>query len=127
VSDFAPIVPDHIRAAIHAGHVGQVTIYCDSCGVEDTGDYTGATKEIRFAVARQHLADVKGWVITSELDLCPACGEARRRQALTALIELPPDQFDALVSSLDVPDPAPKLTEVAARPRRYVREGNDDD
>lgn len=69
------LVPDHIRAAIHAGHVGQVTIYCDECGIEDTADYTGETREIRFAVARQHLAQTKGWDIGDAYDLCPRCKE----------------------------------------------------
>jgi hypothetical protein len=32
----ASVVPDHIRAAIHAGHVGHVTIFRDGCGVEIT-------------------------------------------------------------------------------------------
>lgn len=34
---------------------------------------------------------------------------------------MPAEQFDALIASLDVPDPAPKLAEVAARPRRFTR------
>ncbi len=67
-----PAVPDHVRAAIHAGHVGQVGIFCDRCGVEDRGDYTGETREDRFAAARRHLTDRKGWLCTTE-DLCPLC------------------------------------------------------
>lgn len=68
-----PIVPDHIRAAIHAGHVGQVVIFCDRCGIEEAADYTGETREIRFAAARKHLADTKAWAITEAQDLCPKC------------------------------------------------------
>lgn len=67
------VVPDHIRAAIHAGHVGQVTIYCDACGVEETGDYTGETREVRFEAARWYLAETKGWRIEPSYDGCPAC------------------------------------------------------
>jgi hypothetical protein len=68
-----PIVPDHIRAAIHAGHVGQVVIFCDECGTEECADYTGETREVRFAVARRHLAESKGWAIADAYDLCPRC------------------------------------------------------
>lgn len=66
-------VPDDIRAAIHAGHIGQVSIYCDECGTIEEMDCTGATREDRFAAARRHLAEVKGWHITDEVDLCPDC------------------------------------------------------
>lgn len=66
-------VPDDIRDAIHAGHIGQVSIYCDECGTTEEMDCTGATREVRFAVARQHLAEAKGWHITDEADLCPDC------------------------------------------------------
>lgn len=71
--------PDGIVAAIDAGHVGQVTILCDTCGVEDTADYTGETREDRFAAARRHLAEQKGWKITDGQDLCPACGKAQNQ------------------------------------------------
>lgn len=67
------VVPDHIRAAIHAGHVSQVVIFCDGCGVEEAGDYTGETSEVRFAAARRHLAETKGWDIGEAYDNCPAC------------------------------------------------------
>jgi hypothetical protein len=66
------IIPDDVRAAIHAGHVGLVTIFCDGCGVEETADYTGATREIRFAAARRLLSERSGWTITDQ-DLCPSC------------------------------------------------------
>lgn len=66
-------IPDHIRDAIHTGHIGQVTIFCDNCLVEDEADYTGETREDRFETARQHLATTKGWDITMTHDLCPAC------------------------------------------------------
>lgn len=70
-----PVVPDHIRSAIHAGHVGQVVIFCDGCGIEEEGDYTGETRDIRFAAARKHLMDDEGWTCSAELDLCPACAD----------------------------------------------------
>jgi hypothetical protein len=58
------VIPEGVRAAIHAGHVGQVVIFCDDCGVEEEGDYIGETREERFEAARRHLATTKGWEIT---------------------------------------------------------------
>lgn len=69
----APIVPDHVRAAIHAGHVAQVVIFCDYCGVEHRADYIGETHEDRFAAARAYLAAERDWEITALTDLCPDC------------------------------------------------------
>lgn len=34
---------------------------------------------------------------------------------------MPAEQFDALMASLDVPDEAPALAAIAARPRRFTR------
>jgi hypothetical protein len=70
-----PAVPDHIRAAIHAGHVGQVVIFCDRCGVEEQGDYTGGTSTVRFNAARAYLEREKGWRCcgSGTQDLCPTC------------------------------------------------------
>lgn len=66
------VIPDHVLAAIHAGHVAQVVIYCDRCGHEHRGDYTGATRDVRIAAARRHLAERHGWN-TGNTDLCPSC------------------------------------------------------
>ena len=68
----SPVIPEHIRAAIHAGHVALVVVFCDRCGVEDEGDYTGETKEVRLAAARRHLGE-QGWLCNADGDLCPAC------------------------------------------------------
>lgn len=66
-------IPDRVRRAIRAGHVGQVGIYCDSCGTLVELDCIGETRDDRFAAARRHLADVVGWRITAAADLCPDC------------------------------------------------------
>lgn len=68
-----PAVPDHIAAAIAAGHVREVVIFCDVCGVQDRADYTGATSEVRIVAARQKLSENAGWSVTANADLCPAC------------------------------------------------------
>ena len=71
-----PVVPDHIRSAILAGHVGRVVIFCDGCGIEEEGDYTGESREVRFTAARGSLAENKGWEITATTDLCRDCDDA---------------------------------------------------
>jgi hypothetical protein len=72
-----PIVPEHIRAAIHAGHVTLVVLFCDRCGLERRGDYIGVTTEDRLAAARAHAAEVAGWQIGQE-DVCPVCAAGLR-------------------------------------------------
>jgi hypothetical protein len=67
-----PAVPEGVREAVHARLVGQVVIFCDRCGVQAEGDFTGATREARFEAARRHLELRKGWECGVE-DLCPAC------------------------------------------------------
>lgn len=67
-----PVVPDEVRAAIHAGHVGQVGIFCDRCGRTFEGDFLGETREDRFAAARRHLEVRHGWRCGDE-DLCVVC------------------------------------------------------
>ena len=90
----ASSIPEHIRAAIHAGHVGQVVIFCDECGQEETGDYTGETREVRFAAARRHLAHAMGWRIGDAYDLCPRCAVAD--DDLPAPTGLAPNPWDSL-------------------------------
>ncbi len=65
-------VPDRIRAAIHAGHIGQVCIFCDECGFTYEGAFTGETREDRFAAARHYLERHRGW-LCGQQDLCPVC------------------------------------------------------
>lgn len=69
-----PVIPDDIRAAIHAGHVALVVIFCDRCSTEHAADYTGSTRDVRIAAARRHLAATAGWSIGA-LDLCPDCAD----------------------------------------------------
>jgi uncharacterized protein YcbX len=67
------VVPDHVLAAIRAGDVALVVVFCDRCGVEHRADYTGATSQGRITAARQHLADEAGWLIRPGRDLCVDC------------------------------------------------------
>jgi hypothetical protein len=63
-------VPDSVRAAIHAGHITQVVVFCDTCGVEHRGDYIGADRPTRLAAARAHLATQR-WTFMPGYDGCP--------------------------------------------------------
>lgn len=51
-----------------------------------------------------------------------AAEEAGRVVARADNTVMPAEQFDRLISSLDEPDPAPRLAEAARRPRRFTRE-----
>lgn len=68
---------EEVRAAIRAGHVAQVVIFCDRCGdVEHRADYTGGTRKVRFAAARRHLVESEGWHCDDQVDVCPECLKA---------------------------------------------------
>ena len=49
-----------------------VTVYCDSCGNEETHDYLVPAGMDSIAVARRVLAENHGWV-TGVRDYCPDC------------------------------------------------------
>ncbi len=50
-----------------------------------------------------------------------ACTEADKVLAKAHRTLMPAEQFDLLMASLDEPDDAPMLTEIANRPRRFRR------
>lgn len=53
----------------------QITVFCDHCGAEATGDYMVSedmTSAQRLAVARKHLVDNEGWQHDEDGDdFCP--------------------------------------------------------
>lgn len=71
--------PDEVNAIVRdmddPRYPTQITVFCDHCGVERTGDYLvheGMTKTERLAVARQHLVNNEGWEHTDTGDdFCP--------------------------------------------------------
>jgi hypothetical protein len=65
-------LPPGVLDMIRSGHVAQVTVFCDWCGLEYTADYVGEIREVRIAAARADLIPY-GWVITPDNDLCPTC------------------------------------------------------
>lgn len=70
---------------------------------------------IRRAAAMLH-ESVSSFVLSA------ARARAERVLARAEVTLMPAEQFDALIASLDVPDPAPTLARAAARTRRFVRE-----
>lgn len=67
---------EDIRAAIRAGHVAEVVVFCDNCRTEHRAAYTGEQRADRIATARRWLAGSAGWSITAEGDYCPDCTKA---------------------------------------------------
>lgn len=53
--------------------------------------------------------------------LAAASAEADRVLARADRTLMPAEQFDQLLTSLDLPDEAPTLTRVATKPRRFTR------
>jgi len=75
-----PLTPDMVNAIVldpgSPLYPDQITVFCDHCGVENTGDYmvsTGMTSRERLDVARKYLVQNEGWEHTSDGDdFCPA-------------------------------------------------------
>lgn len=54
----------------------QITVFCDTCGVENSGDYImheGMSQGERFGFARLHLVLNQGWECGEKGDFCPTC------------------------------------------------------
>jgi hypothetical protein len=74
-----PLTPDIVNAIVldpdSPLYPDQITVFCDHCGTENTGDYmvsTEMTSRERLAVARQHLVQNEGWEHTGDGDdFCP--------------------------------------------------------
>lgn len=75
----APLSPDLVNAIVRdmddPRYPTLITVFCDRCGTEDTGDYmvrVGMTSRERLAVARAHLVANQGWEHTADGDdFCP--------------------------------------------------------
>jgi hypothetical protein len=76
---------DLIRAAVHAGHIDQVVIFCDTCLIRFESDFIGATAEDRFAAARAYLATEHGWSGADSYDGCPDHPACQRCKAAAAV------------------------------------------
>lgn len=74
-----PLPPDVVNAIVRdmddPRYLSRITVFCDHCGVENTGDYMVSedmTSTERLAVARQHLVQNEGWEHAADGDdFCP--------------------------------------------------------
>ena len=64
---------EQIHAALDAGTLSQVVIYCDVCGFEMASDFIGDTSQERFAAARAYLRANRGWAGDAGQDTCTFC------------------------------------------------------
>ncbi|WP_069769745.1 hypothetical protein [Streptomyces sp. LUP30] len=73
------LTPDVVNAIVRdmddPRYPSQITVFCDHCGVENTGEYMVSAEmrsRERLAVARQHLVNNEGWEHTDDGDdFCP--------------------------------------------------------
>jgi hypothetical protein len=74
----APLTPDVVNAIVRdmgdPRYPSRITVFCDHCGVENTGEYMVSTEMSpteRLAVARNHLVQNEGWESDDGDDFCP--------------------------------------------------------
>lgn len=75
-----PLTPDIVNAIVRdmddPRYPSRITVFCDHCGTENTGEYmvsADMTPTERLAVARTHLVQNEGWEHTDDGDdFCPA-------------------------------------------------------
>jgi hypothetical protein len=112
-----PLTPEIVSAILRdpdrPHYPTQITVFCDHCGTEHTGDYMvheGMSSEERLAVARQHLVDNEGWEHTDDGDdFCPEhAGSPSKPQALVELEaqgcttwQLTPRDFSRIADEVD--------------------------
>ena len=74
------LAPDQVNAIVRDMNDPRfpvrITVFCDHCGVENTGEYMVhevMTKADRLTVARRHLVQNEGWQHDAEYgdDFCP--------------------------------------------------------
>lgn len=106
-----PLTPELVSAILrdpdNPYYPSRITVFCDDCGVEETGEYMvreDMTRDERYGVARKHLVDTKGWSCTpGPDDICPTCA-ARPACAKCRLPFNPEDQrFDGHARDRDTP------------------------
>ncbi|MFD3574740.1 hypothetical protein [Streptomyces sp. NPDC058644] len=69
------------RTAPPETYPSAITVFCDQCGTEVTGDYLvtdAMTKDERLEVARAHLRNTARWSCTPAGDFCPKDAEAQQ-------------------------------------------------
>ncbi|MFH9823054.1 hypothetical protein [Streptomyces bobili] len=74
-----PLTPEIVNAIVRdmddPRYPSRITVFCDHCGTEETGEYMVSeemSSRERLAVARRHLVASKGWEHTEDGDdFCP--------------------------------------------------------
>ena len=104
-----PLSPEMVNAIVRdmddPRFPARITVFCDHCGVEDTGEYLvheGMTRTERLAVARKHLVESKGWEHTAEGDdFCPTHASPSARGQGTAACAKCKTPFDPTDTRFD--------------------------
>ena len=106
------------------GMSGRVGEFAASWPRQRTGRDFAHAASVRTSVLRGELGlwSVAGLVRSSAFVLEAAVREADRVLALSEHTRIPAEQFDALLNSLDSPDPALRLAAAVAAPRIFSRE-----
>lgn len=73
------LTPDQVNAIVRdmddPRYPSRITVFCDHCGTENTGEYMVSeemTSSERLDVARKHLVNSEGWEHTADGDdFCP--------------------------------------------------------
>jgi len=70
-----------------APYPSQITVFCDNCGVENTGDYlvpADSTSHGRFEIARGHLRST-GWHCSGAGDYCTDCAPTQTQRVIAEI------------------------------------------
>lgn len=65
--------PEQVRAALNAGHVRYMVVFCDSCFTELAADLIVRDQAEGLRAIRAYAVREHGWTSTPQQDLCPAC------------------------------------------------------
>jgi uncharacterized protein (DUF1778 family) len=87
---------------------------------------TTKTERVEVRIARQTHDQIRAAAekvneTTSEFMRIAALDRAEKILALSSRTLMPAEQFDALISALDMADDAPNLEKLASQPRRFIR------
>lgn len=64
---------DQVFAALEAGHLAPVVVFCDYCGIEMETEMIGDTSAERIEGAQQWLRSNRGWAEVDGHDQCMVC------------------------------------------------------
>lgn len=96
------LTPDQVNAIVRdmddPRYPSQITVFCDHCGTEFTGEFMVSeemTSTERLAVARRHLVQNEGWEHTDDGDdFCPEHAGTNAKQQLSTACAKCQQPFD---------------------------------